>query len=680
MKNKEEKHKMKKTRFLALLLAIVMAAALAAACAPAAGPVELGEPPPPPPVEQQPAAVDTGDAPAQPPPTADITPAAPILDNIWTVAVNLIDADALPGWQNAIGNAHMRILTIKHASPVAFTRTAEFVVNPTVTQNVEGPVVNADNSRTWTITLQPGLRWSDGAPLTARDYVFSYLFWAAPAMSFAGDDPDNPLPNLDNRTWTFSGMREVNGLIEHRTMQSDILTGVRLINDLTFSVTIDAETEGVENFPFFYELTYIDIDPLPMHVFAPGMDVNDNGVGTYVTGPGLTYEFLRATVDDGVSGFRYTMGPTAGPYFLAAAVDMDAEFMVLQRNPYFHGTYDGTFPSIDTIIIRRVDNALLIPSLQQGEIDHVIQAAGGAAINPGLELVAGGGFDYRAMPRNGSGGLFFHWDIGPTQFVEVRRAIAWTLDRVEFNNMWAQGHATTLDTLVGVAQWMYLENRDRIPGLMTFNYTLNLANATAELVNGGWIYNANGGAWQPGDGPRHKRVDGELMPLVLRWASPDANEIGAMLASLMTEPANSIGIYFDHVFVTMADFGPALMGLDSDNRFNMINGGLGIPEVDAVWNTYNPDPAFWGTVNWTRTNDAELHEYALGRRNATNRAEYLQAWMGFIARFNYVLPVLPLNSDIFHDFFRAGLENFEPTSLFTWQWAIVWANIAGHER
>jgi peptide/nickel transport system substrate-binding protein len=346
----------------------------------------------------------------------------------------------------------------------------------------------------------------------------------------------------------------------------------------------------------------------------------------------------------------------------------------MTRNPYFAGTYDGVLPHIETLIIRRIDSGLAIPEMEVGGVDLAVQASG-PDIPPGLALVEQGGFDYFNFPRNGSGGLFFHWDVGPTQFVEVRRAIAWTLDRHEFNNMWAAGHATTNDTLIAVASWMYQENRDRIDQYITYNYTLNLANATAELEAGGWIYNADGEPWEAGDGPRHKDVDGELMPLVLRWASPDANEIGAMLASLMVEPANSVGIYFDHVFVTMADFSSALLGLDPDNRFSMINGGLGIPPIDAVWNSYNPNPEFWGATNWTRTNDAELFEHAWGRRSAETREEYLEAWFGFISRFNVVLPVLPLNADTFHDFYREGLLNYNRTDLLSWARVIPWAHL-----
>jgi len=661
---------MKIKKILALLLAAVMMFALVAACA--ADPVtvdpEAPPTPPPAPVETPPPAVEDDDE-------EDVAPVGPQVGGVLTVVGNLMDPNAVLGWGNAVSNAQMRDATRGHSSPVAFTREAEFILNPLVAQSID-ITENDDGSRTYTVQLQSGLLWSDGNPLTARDYVFSFLLWGTPAMNNPGTDEENPLPNLGNTNWT--GSRSVTGFMDFREGDVDYISGVRLYGDLSFSVTIDAYTDGIPNFPFFYELTNASVEPDPLHVIFPGLDVVDDGNGVAMSEE-LTYELLRERVDDGVGqGYRYTMGgPTgagvsAGPYFLAAPPDMDAEVLVMTRNPYFHGTYDGTLPHIETLIIRRIDSGLEIPELQVGGADLAVQSSG-PAIAPGLALVDEGGFNYFSFPRNGSGGLFFHWDIGPTQFVEVRRAIAWTLDRHEFNNMWAAGHATTNDTLIAVASWMFQENRDAIDQHITYNYTLNLANATAELEAGGWVYNADGDPWEPGDGPRHKDVDGELMPLVLRWASPDANEIGAMLASLMVEPANSVGIYFDHVFVTMADFAPALLGLDPDNRFNMINGGLGIPSIDAVWNSYNPNPDYWGAINWTRTNDEELYEHALGRRNAASREEYLEAWFGFISRFNVVLPVLPLNADTFHDFYRDGLMNYHRSDLVSWSYVIPWA-------
>jgi len=665
-------------KILAILLASIMLLGILAAC---------GDP-----VTVDPDATPTP-TPAGPidPGTPEDPPGPP--GGTLTVIVNLVDSNILGGWSNAVGNAQMRDLVGNYASPIAYTQGAEFIINNVVAKSVEGPVKNDDDSRTWTITINEGLKFSDGTPITAENYVFNYLFWGAPAMSSAGPDADNPWQHLGNSGW--QGYREVDGFMNYRSGAADEISGVRLLDEYTYSVTIAAaKANGELNFPYYFENTYIDNGPAAMHVIAPGLSVVDTGTGVKVSGDGLTYDLLRETVDDGVDGgIRYTGGPSAGPYMNVAPVDLDGGVIIVQRNPHFHGVYDGTKPHIETIILRSVANDVQIPTLQQGEADLLVGTAGSVILD-GLALVEEGGFDYLAFPRSGSGGLFFHQDIGPTQFVEVRRAIAWTLDRFEFNNLWAQGHATTNDTLMSVASWMYQENKDKVPDVITYNYTLNLANATAELDAGGWTLQADGSEWTgPDDGPRHKEVDGELMPLVIRWGSPGVNPIGEMLSSLMTEPAYSVGIHFDQDFFpgNTDDFSWALLGLNEDwepmigvdgpTRRHMVNGGLGIPTIiEAVWNSYNPDPEFWGSQNWTRTSDEELYQYALGRRNASSREEYLENWFGFIARFNVVLPVLPLNADTYHDFFTDRLENYDRTDLFSWSRAIIWANLKEFPR
>ena len=163
----------------------------------------------------------------------------------FTVAVNMLNGDALAGWTNAVGNAQMRDLMHYGGSTVVFTSDAEFIVNPIVVSNVEEEE-NEDGSKTWTITINEGLRFSDGTEFNAQNFVFSYLFWSAPHFASAGAEN-----NLGNTQW--AGFREIKGIGDWLSGEADVLTGVRLIDDYTFSVTIDAETDGEANFPYFYE-------------------------------------------------------------------------------------------------------------------------------------------------------------------------------------------------------------------------------------------------------------------------------------------------------------------------------------------------------------------------------------------------------------------------------------------
>ena len=51
-----------------------------------------------------------------------------------------------------------------------------------------------------------------------------------------------------------------------------MFSGVRLIDERTFSVTVKAQYE-----PYFYELSYLSVYPYPIGVIAPGCEVRDDG-------------------------------------------------------------------------------------------------------------------------------------------------------------------------------------------------------------------------------------------------------------------------------------------------------------------------------------------------------------------------------------------------------------------
>ncbi|MCL2547399.1 MAG: ABC transporter substrate-binding protein [Oscillospiraceae bacterium] len=604
-------------------------------------------------------------------------PAGPA-SGTFTVAVNAMAPDFMWGWRNDIGVSEARDLIEAGASTIYFTRGAEFVVNERVVTDFNQEA-NDDGSKTFTMTIAEDLRWSDGEPITAADFAFYYLLFGAPAMdAMEVEEGEDPRPNLGNNHWV--SMTEVEGFMAYFEEETDYISGIRLYDEFTFSVTIGAEDPitGNPNFPYFYELNFAATVPYPVHVIAPGLTIEDDGNGAFVSGDGLTYDLLVSTVDNGTSGFRYDYSVTAGAYMLIS-YDEAAYTAVLRVNPYFHGMPDGSMPLIETLILRQVDQAVMIQELQTGGVD-LLQGVGiGSVINQAFSLVEAGGLDYRESPRNGAGGLFFH-NVGPTRFVEVRRAIAWSLNREEFSAIWLQGHGNVINSRIAAAQWMFIENQEWVDENLPYHYTLNLENATQELVNGGWVLDADGNEWVSVEesGPRHKLVDGELMKLEIRWFAHTSNEVGSHLQSLMVENAESVGFVFDITEAEAdADWAAALQGTsDEADRYNMVNGGMGIPPIDAVWFYYSPYFADT-TWNWGGFSDPELFEYALARRNATSREEYLEAWKHFIIRYNEYLPALPLDSAIFHDFFTDNLRNYEPTSLWQWQRAIVYSWLDG---
>ena len=82
--------------------------------------------------------------------------------------------------------------------------------------------------------------------------------------------------------------------------------------------------------------------------------------------------------------------------------------------------------------------------LATGSVDLLTGISNGAEIQAGLDLVEQGGFSYSSYPRAGYGKLQFVCDHGPTQFPEVRQAIAYLLDRNDFAKSFTGGFGSVV--------------------------------------------------------------------------------------------------------------------------------------------------------------------------------------------------------------------------------------------
>ena len=98
------------------------------------------------------------------------------------------------------------------------------------------------------------------------------------------------------------------------------------------------------------------------------------------------------------------------------------------------------------------------------------------------------------------------------------------------------------------------------------------------------------------------------------------------------------------------------------------------------------DPSVKFTMNeagepvWGETGiaDEELYELALAMRytEAGNLGEYVEKWLEFQKRFAEVLPMLPLYSNMYYDFYTEALKDYDIVPFPTWGQAIVPAHIA----
>jgi len=572
------------------------------------------------------------------------------------VGVNAMNGNFFNGWDNLVANANTKDI-INGYSTIIYTDNDEFIPDPVVVKSMS-TTNNADGGKTYTFEINQNLTWNEGTKITAKDYVFAMLFNYSPYVV-----------ELGART-RFVGGDVYQGFADYRNGVSDVFTGARLLGEYSFSVTVaPVNGSGVANFPFWYEITFANILPLPMHVLAPGCDVRDTGNGVQITGP-WSLQLIQGTVDNGSTGYRYTPRVTCGPYNFVS-YDEGAYLITLEANDKYLGFGPNRIrPMIKNLIFYQIAQATAIDSLSTGTVDLLIQQSGATVINAGLDVVDSGKADYITYARNGYGRITLHCDFGPTQFEEVRRALAYSMDREEFVRQYTGGYGVIVHSRVGSAQWMLADNKAALDRNLTV-YTLNLQKAREELEAGGWTLNATGGAYTTGT--RYKRLpDGSLMALVIEWFSPDSNVIGEMLSTFLTDNARSIGIEIRQEWGDSTAFGLALAGTGS-KRYNMINGGVGFAVIDSPWYYYQPDPTTFGSYNNNRIIDPQLDRYTQEMKNTTpgDRATFSRSWLNFATHFNKVLPDIPLYSDEYFDFFNAKLKGFSHNALYPWTSAIL---------
>ena len=252
---------------------------------------------------------------------------------------------------------------------VVYTKEGEFAYNDTVLASHE-ETDNEDGSKTYTMTINDGLVWSDGSPITAKDYVFALLCESSDEMGGVDGYPGNAYTVLV-------------GYDEFHDGTADTFAGVRLIDDMTFSVTIKAE-----ELPYHYDISYAGVRPRPMAVIAPGCDVEDTENGAQITGD-FTTELLQETINNIDTGYRYNPQVTCGPY-LFAGFDEAAQEATLTVNPNYMGDYRGVKPVIETLVVRTVSSDTMMNELQAGSVDLLYESSGADTINAGLDLVEEG--------------------------------------------------------------------------------------------------------------------------------------------------------------------------------------------------------------------------------------------------------------------------------------------------
>ena len=553
------------------------------------------------------------------------------------------------GFSTSETNYNMYDLIHGGYDTVVFSKEGEFQYNDTVVASHE-ETENEDGTKTYTVTINDGLVWSDGTPITAKDYVFAVLLENSDEMAGVDGYPCN------------TGYSYV-GYDEWLDGSADAFAGVHLVDDMTYSLTVKAE-----ELPYHFDITYATIRPRPLHVIAPECDVEDTENGATITGD-FTTELLQETINNVETGYRYNPKVTCGPY-LFDNFDEASQQATLKANPEFVGDYRGVKPSIETLVIKTVSSDTMMNELESGSVDLLYGCSGGDTINAGLDLVEEGKAADTTYMRNGYGKIQFDCSVFPTDSQNVRQAIAYCLDRNEFARQYTGGYGSVVHSFYGLAQWEYQDSVEWINENLN-TYEMNVEEAKKLLEEDGWNLNADGTPYS-GTGTRYKDVDGELKPLVITWCNSEGNPVSELLATMLPETMAEAGMELQ---ATTTDFATLQNGIlhAGDTMYNMYNLATGFATANSPWYYFSSDEAWMGNYNTNWIADEELNDAVMPLKSIPyeDSEAWLEAWQNFIKVWNEKLPDVPLYSDEYYDFYSTRVQGWENTATWGWQNAVL---------
>ena len=370
---------------------------------------------------------------------------------------------------------------------------------------------NADGTKTFTMCVADGLTFSNGDKITAENYLVSYLAGSTPVMKEAGGGDSAGLTGVG-----YEAFRGYTGEGEPVPF-----SGVRLLDEHTFSVTVKAEYAD-----YYYALRYGEFTPAPLGLYLGKSRIKDDGQGAYIE-----KDFYAKTEKNGVQAYAQASAivsnmnevsaekfPYSGPYFVES-YDIGTKTAILKRNTKYKGDVRGK-ATIDKITYVKIIAETQLDQLKQGRVDVLASVTGGEETKAALAVVDNMKFKETHYDRAGYGKLAFRCDFGPTQFAEVRRAVMHTIDRNEFAQTFTGGYGSVVDAPYYVGSEAYLAVKDR---LKLNKYEYSVEKAKASLREGGWVYNADGSAYDEAKGGvRYKKLTGyELTYNNLGFASTD---------------------------------------------------------------------------------------------------------------------------------------------------------------
>ena len=596
---------------------------------------------------------------------------------------------------NATDNSVMKLTD--DMTTIESNQHGDYVINKTVVKSYER-IEEENGNVTFKFVINDGLKFNNGEAVTAENFVAWTMFVTSPAGKEMGvvSATYNMLP----------------GGLAYRNGETNVLSAVRLYDEKTFSITIAKTGEDGETsyLPYYYDITYASMQAVNLtYWFGEGWSVKDDGEGVYfVNADGK--EFTAETVGETVTASRFATGNrvTAGPYNLVS-FDQSSREIVLEVNENYNGNFEGQKPGIQKLVIVKTSEDTVMDMITTGQIQIYSQIADGSEVNAVMDLIDAGTIDSSPSQydRAGYGYFGFACDLGPTQFTEFRQAIAYLLDRVEFAQTFCKGWGSVVHGPYCTAFTMTAKT-DIEKKINHYDY--NPEKAVELLKQAGFVYNADGSDYVDGSGEvRYAKVTEEqakyydsfnkvladgtiLMPATINWASSEGNAVSALLSTMLanSEATKAAGVSIVKTEMTFPEllnymYRQDSYGLGGDysmptyNMFNLATGyNGGVYDESYNWTT-DPEYIEQG-YNVQHLYDEQLDKLSMDMVYGVepgDEATYLDLWEKYIIRWNELLPMVPLYSNIYVTVYPNTIDNYAEDSFWGFERAILYANWVG---
>jgi ABC-type oligopeptide transport system substrate-binding subunit len=317
---------------------------------------------------------------------------------------------------------------VKGADPWLFERLVMFNENDEAAPGAADRWEPSPDGRKWFFYLRKDAKWSDGKPITANDFVFTF-------KRFLDPDEGNVFAFL---FYDIKNARAFN----HGDIKDRDAVGVRALDEYTLEI----ETEGP--CPYLpYILAYNSAAPVPRHQVE---------------------KYGRRWTEAGnmVSNFSYKLTEW-----------IHDKHILYDLNPYYNGPYKGYLEKVKLKFNIVGTHPGIVP-YENNEVDRqeAISVNDLAMIESNPELKS----ELRSNPHFQTWYLFFQTAEPPFNDLRVRRAFSHAVDRELICNVVLKGHGTPAYTMLPPGFPGY--TGDRLKDAQKFN----LEQARALLAEAGY--------------------------------------------------------------------------------------------------------------------------------------------------------------------------------------------------